>query len=127
MRPRHTRLLVPALVLGSALALAARAAAVDGVIEINAARATAGGVTPTDQPGFPVTIDAPGSYRLTSNLTASGDPATTSAIVVTTAQNVTIDLNGFTLQGPTNCTGIPVTNCTRAAPPWASTRRRGKP
>ena len=41
--------------------------AADGVIEINQARAKAGGVTPGDTPLFPVTISQPGSYRLTGN------------------------------------------------------------
>lgn len=113
MRSRLTRLVSQAAVLGLGLALASRAAAVDGVIEINTAKALAGGVTSGDTPGFPVTISESGSYRLTSNLTVSGgDPSTTSAIVVSTSLNVTIDLNGFTILGPTNCTGIPVTSCT---------------
>src|SRR5581483_7661707 len=46
------------------------ARAVDGVIEINHARALAGGVTASDLPGYPITIDQSGSYRLTGNLTA---------------------------------------------------------
>jgi hypothetical protein len=41
----------------------ASAAAVDGVIEINQAKALAGGVTPGDTAGFPVALSAPGSYR----------------------------------------------------------------
>jgi len=51
------------------------ALAVDGVIEINQARANAGGVTLSDGPGFPVTIDHNGSYRLTSDLTVARDRA----------------------------------------------------
>ena len=50
--------------------------AADGKIEINQAKALAGGVTATDAPGFPVTIDQSGSYLLTSDLTV---PADTSA------------------------------------------------
>ena len=47
--------------------------AVDGVIEINATRATAGGVTPSDLPGFPVTLDQSvleqgGSIRIVLNV-----------------------------------------------------------
>jgi hypothetical protein len=68
--------------------------AVDGVIEINQARATAGGVTPGDTPGFPVTLDQSGSYRLTGNLTVADAGATA---IVATVGNVTIDLNGFTI------------------------------
>ena len=40
----------------------------DGRIEINEARAFAGGVTAGDAPGFPVTLDQGGSYLLTGNL-----------------------------------------------------------
>lgn len=74
------------------LAIVQPAFAVDGVTEINQVRATAGGVTPGDAPGFPVTLDHPGSYRLTGNLRV-GTP-TAIAIEVTSA-HVTIDLNGF--------------------------------
>ena len=73
--------------------------AVDGVIEINQARALAGGITPGDLPGFPVTITVPGSYRLTSDLVM---PPSTNAILApltTSPDDVTIDLNGFTIDG----------------------------
>jgi len=78
--------------------------AVDGVIEINQAKALAGGVTPGDAAGFPVTIDQSGSYRLTSNLilATTGDHAIQ---ITSTSQNVTIDLNGFSITGPNSCTG----------------------
>jgi hypothetical protein len=76
-------------ITGAALLLAATlvplpGAAVDGVIEINQSRALAGGVTPGDAPGFPVTISARGSYRLTGNLDltapgAANDPVNTHA------------------------------------------------
>jgi hypothetical protein len=57
------------LVVAGFLALAPTLApADDGVIEIDAARAAAGGVTSGDTPGYPVTIDRGGSYRLTGNL-----------------------------------------------------------
>jgi hypothetical protein len=72
------------------------------VIEINQARAQAGSVTPTDLPGFPVTLAAPGSYVLTGNLNVSD--VNVSAIEIT-SDNVTLDLNGFVLSGITNCTG----------------------
>ena len=77
------------------------AAAVDGVIEINQARVLAGGITPADNPGFPVTIGTSGSYRLTGELEVPD--ASTTAIQVTTS-DVTIDLNGFGIFGPTVCT-----------------------
>lgn len=82
-----------------ALAGTARdARAVDGVVEINGASALAGGVTPGDGPGFPVTISQPGSYRLTSDLTTGSGDVTLIEII---ADSVTLDLNGFRLR----CTG----------------------
>lgn len=68
--------------------------AVDGVIEINQARALAGGVTATDTPGFPVTIDQRGSYRLTSNLEVAGSEG-----ILIVDSYVTLDLNGFVVRG----------------------------
>lgn len=86
------------------LALVARPAfAVDGVIEINQARALAGGVTPGDAPGFPVTISVEGSYRLTGSLSLSAAQPDTTAISVATANGVVIDLNGFAIEGPSSC------------------------
>lgn len=76
------------------LALAQPAYAVDGVTEINQVRATAGGVTGDDTPGFPVTLNHPGSYRLTGSLVVTS-PDTT-AIVISSG-NVTLDLNGFAI------------------------------
>lgn len=67
---------------------------------IDQARALAGNVTSGDTPGFPVTISQPGSYKLMSNLAV---PANTNGIIIT-ADNVTLDLNGFTLAGPGQCT-----------------------
>jgi len=83
----------PALFGLLALAGAVPARAVDGVIEINQARATAGSVTVGDLAGFPVSLTAAGSYRLTSDLAV---PANTDGISVT-ADNVTLDLNGFSI------------------------------
>jgi hypothetical protein len=88
------------LALAALLALTLPAHAVDGVKLIDMARVAAGGVTPGDTPGFPVTISQPGSYRLSGNLTVPD--ANTDAIVVTEA-NVTLDLNGFAILGPTTC------------------------
>ena len=68
--------------------------------EINQARAVAGGVSPGDEPGFPVTLSRSGSYMLTGNLQV--DDANTTAIMIT-ASNVNLDLNGFAIQGPVQC------------------------
>ena len=80
--------------------------AVDGVVLIDQNRALAGNVTPGDAAGFPVTISVSGSYRLSGNLTVPD--INTSAILVT-ADNVTIDLNGFSIIGPVVCSGFPAT------------------
>lgn len=68
-----------------------------GRTEINQVCALQGGCLAGDSPGFPVEIGQPGSYVLTSALSvlASG----TSAIVVS-ADDVSLDLNGFTVSGP---------------------------
>ena len=84
-----------------AILSAAHAHAVDGVIAINQVRALAGGVTPGDPPGFPVLISAPGSYRLTGDLTV---PDAFYGIFID-ASFVHIDLNGFTIRGPNTWPG----------------------
>ena len=68
--------------------------------EISQARAVAGGVSPGDEPGFPVTLSRSGSYRLTGNLQV-GDADTTAIMI--TASNVNLDLSGFAIQGPVQC------------------------
>jgi hypothetical protein len=76
--------------------------ATDGVIEINQACAVNGGCITGDSPGFPVEISTTASYVLTSNLDTrlvNGTPGG----IVTNAQNVTIDLNGFTIFGKKEC------------------------
>lgn len=87
--------------------------AVDGVVLIDQNRAMAGGVTPGDTPGFPVTISTRGSYRLSGNLTALG--ANVTAIDIK-SHFVTIDLNGFSIIGSVDCSGMaePCTGGTNA-------------
>ena len=92
-------------------ALAGPIYAVDGVVLINQSAALAGNVTPGDTPGFPVTISVSGSYRLSSNLIVSDPNANTDGIDIS-ADNVTIDLNGFSIFGPVVCSGTQtVTSC----------------
>ena len=68
------------------------------------------GVTVLKQPTtLPIVISQPGSYRLGSNIVVPD--ANTTAIRVE-SRDVTIDLNGFAILGPTVCTGIPV-SCTQ--------------
>jgi hypothetical protein len=82
------------------LPLTARAG--DGRFEINAA-CVAAGCFAGDTPGFPVQITTAGAYLLTSNLTVTD--ADTTAIVL--GAGASIDLGGFTIAGPTSCTGTP--------------------
>ena len=80
-------------------ALSGPALAVDGVIEINQARASSGGITPGDAPGFPITISTgtfanePMSFRLTGPLFTS----TSADMFEILSPHVSIDLNGFTV------------------------------
>jgi parallel beta-helix repeat protein len=84
-------LVAAAMVLG----MAASAGAVDGTIEINQAKVLAAG-------GFPFTVGS-GSYRLTSNLTVPGCIGG-----LTGGNNVTIDLNGFSIiEGGCQTSGAP--------------------
>jgi hypothetical protein len=90
------------------LALATPVLAVDGVLEINQTCAVLTGCIDNsgdigDTPGFPVNIEIPGSYILTSNLVVS-DPNTSGLFIA--AAPVTIDLNGFEIQGPVNCISL---------------------
>lgn len=111
MAPRRLR---APLALLFALAPAALVAS-DGRIEINQAKALAGGVTPGDTAGFPVTLSVAGSYILTSDLdvTVAASPQDVTAIFVTaSAPGLDIDLNGFAIRGPASCGSTPP--CTNA-------------
>jgi hypothetical protein len=86
--------------------LSSVAFAVDGVIEINQACAVNGGCLPGDTAGFPVNIfnnAGSTSYRLTSDLHIE-DANTTG--ISTIQPRITLDLNGFTIQGPVVCNGF---------------------
>jgi hypothetical protein len=77
----------------------APALAVDGVLEINQACATGPGCFSGDAPGFPVTLSASGSYRLTGNLNfnpALGPP--TENFIEITGDDVRLDLNDFSIR-----------------------------
>jgi hypothetical protein len=90
------------LAVALALVFATPALAVDGEILINQAKANAGGITPGDAPGYPVTLSRPGQYKLSGNLTV---PEGFSGLNVT-ANDVTLDLNGFTIQGDNASYGV---------------------
>jgi hypothetical protein len=97
---RHQILKQLAMVaLSTGLLAPGMAAAVNAVIPIDPNRIADAST------GFLVTISKPGSYRLTGNLKVPD--ANTTAIEIN-ADNVSIDLNGFSIQGPTHCSPRPV-------------------
>lgn len=103
MRSRATKSVLFLLMTATAPAWA-----VDGVVLIDQSRAGAGSVTPGDLPGFPISINQPGSYRLSGNLVVPD--GNTTAIEIN-ASHVTIDLNGFAIMGPVSCaSGFPCAN-----------------
>jgi hypothetical protein len=87
------RLLNDAATIACAAFLAAPAAA--EVVLITQAKALAGNVSQGDNPGFPVSLTQPGSYRLDSNLEV---PANLTGIAIN-SPDVTVDLNGFHIDG----------------------------
>jgi hypothetical protein len=93
------------------LAFAPAALAVDGTVLINQSTIT-NGLTGCPTGGhLPIVICQSGSYRLSGNVTVPD--ANTSAIQIS-ADNVTLDLNGFSILGPVGCGGNPVT-CTQGS------------
>jgi hypothetical protein len=103
---RHHRFSA-SLVLALSILPVFSARSVDGVLEINQTCAQQTGCFVGDQPGYPVSITLPGSYRLTSNLVVPDE--NTDGIVVNTS-DVRIDLNDFSIIGA-GCVGV-ATNCT---------------
>ncbi len=87
-------ILCSTMVFGNALAA-------DGVFAINDV-CDGFGCFPGDTGGFPVTITQPGSYQLTSNMVST---STTTSVIQINSNNVTLDLNGFSIIGPRTCTG----------------------
>lgn len=88
-----------------AIVLVAHAAyATDGVVEINQTCALTGCFS-GDAAGFPVTISTAGSYRLTGMLSLTTDDG---GILIAT-NDVTLDLNGFRIDGPSLCAPISCT------------------
>jgi len=74
------------------------ALAVDGVTLINQSTVLAAGGT--------YTINAAGSYKLAGNLQAKDQ---NTDVIVVAADNVTIDLNGFSILGTTDCFSVALT------------------
>jgi Right handed beta helix region len=83
------------LAAAMACAFAFSSAASAAVVVITHAKALAGNVTPGDTPGYPVTLSLPGSYRLATDLS----PTAGKNGITASVQDITIDLNGFTLSG----------------------------
>ena len=110
VKPLKLAALAVATVLTSlstaAFAQKAGGGSADGVIVIDQNKALTGSVTPGDAAGFPVTITQPGRYRLTSNLTV---PAGLDGIVIAPGVIANIDMGGFSIVGPANCSKT--TNC----------------
>lgn len=79
----------------------------DGVTELNQTCAMSSGCLDLDSPGFPIDIRSSGSYILTSNLDTRAlvDPEVD--VIAVIADDVTIDLNGFLIIGPVECSGGP--------------------
>jgi hypothetical protein len=92
-----TKLILATLVIAL---LPVCAFAVDGVVLINQSTVVAAG-------GFPYVIAQPGSYKLTGNLVCctpanSNAPVFMGGAIQITAKNVTLDLNGFSIVGPSS-------------------------
>jgi hypothetical protein len=98
MRNRDLRLLAM-LSLGAGLLAPPVALAAEGVTSIDAEPLS------RTAPEFPLIITQPGNYRLTGNLIVPD--ANTTAIEID-ADDVTIDLNGFSIVGPVQCSPPPV-------------------
>lgn len=99
--------------LGAAVAILACAAPAFAQAIITHERALAGSITPGDSAGYPITIGQPGSYKLMSNLYV---PDGLSGIQIS-ADDVTLDLNGFKIIGAGTCVrdaGSYLVDCTNA-------------
>jgi DNA-binding cell septation regulator SpoVG len=100
-----TRVVLGLILVGSAVSSPAG----EGALEINMACATNGGCFPGDAAGLPVEI-ADSSNARSYELTGDLEVTSTSAIEIT-VPDVTLDLNGHSIRGPTSCTGTPVSSC----------------
>jgi hypothetical protein len=85
------------------IALGVPAWAGDGALEISQACVEAG-CFPGDTPGFPIQTEAEKKYVLTSSLVVGS----LNVPGVVLAYNAALDLNDFTIRGPTFCDGDPV-------------------
>lgn len=102
MHKRITTPLASLALVAATAALPDAAFAVDGQVLIDHSKAIKGAITPGDAPGYPVTISRPGSYRLSGNLVV---PDGNTGAIEIGADHVTLDLNGFAILGPVDCSG----------------------
>ena len=75
----------------------------DGVRHINAELAALGGISSSDIAGLPITLSEPGVYRLMGAIQQSNPDE---VLIEVAADDVTIDLNGFTLSGASVCNSL---------------------
>lgn len=120
-----SRAIVSGITLLVLVASAPSALADDGALEINQVCAVQTGCFPGDAAGFPVTLTAPGSYVLTSNLEVVAQATTAIQIQ---APGIDLDLNGFDVRGPVTCsdTGSGVT-CAPSPTTGAGVHAGGNP
>lgn len=97
---KHQHLFIGTLLASTAFFFAS-AAPVKAQVMIDQTSALAGRITLSDAPGFPVTLSAPGTYKLSGDLVV---PAGADGVHIT-ADNVTLDLNGYTIRGALDCGG----------------------
>jgi hypothetical protein len=90
-----------ACIAGALLSAPSLVAAQNGAFEINQTCALKG-CFPGDDPGFPITINAPGVYGLTSNLDLDNPNLTAIQIAV---EDVVLNLQNFTIDATNRCTG----------------------
>lgn len=88
-------------VLASLVFIVAASATAHAQVAIDSSAVAAGGITAGDTAGYPATISTSGSFKLIGNLTLLS--TVTDAIDIT-ANDVTLDLNGFTVSSTAVCT-----------------------
>lgn len=93
----------------------------EGVVELNQTCAIQTGCFSEDAPGFPITIDsgAPRNFHLASDLVVGNQNITAISVSI---DDVTIDLAGFTIRGPSVCSG-PLGGCTPSTGSGSGVRR----
>jgi len=68
------------------------------------------GCFPGDEPGFPVRLGQPGTYRLTSDLWVT-EPGVTAIFTPASTMTIVVDLGGHKIRGPYECSGLIPPDC----------------